>query len=166
VLARLEQIVGVESAEIDRRGELLRLRLAHPETLVVVTRTLEELGFSSDPLGEAHVSAAAVARWYGRGAVGELSREEAGVIARRVVGPFVASRALSATQGARVGDTVARALYECFVAHTLTASAVPDSLREVCARAVEMAVRPELGIEGAAELARLLREDLARPVVD
>ncbi len=166
MLARLEQIAGLESAEVDRRGELLRLRLAHPETLLTVTRTLEELGFASESLGGVDASAAAVARWYGRGAVGELSREEAAVIAGRVVGPFAAARGLSAKHGARLGDTVARALHECFVKHDLSAGAVPGSLGEVCARAVEAAVRPELGIEGAAELARLLRADLARPVTD
>ena len=129
-------------------------------------RTLEELGFAADVLAEADASAAEVVHWYGRGEVRELSREEAAVIARRVVERFAESRHVTSAGSDRLRDTVARALYECFVAHTLTASAVPDSLREVCARAVEMAVRPELGIEGAAELARLLREDLARPVVD
>lgn len=45
MLARLGTIDGVASAEMDNRGERLRLRLDRDEVLSEVRRTIEELGY-------------------------------------------------------------------------------------------------------------------------
>jgi len=74
VLARLNQEPEVEAAQVDRRGEVLRVRLRSPGALPRVTDLLVELGFA----GEVVAGAAGDLRWYGAPDVGELSREEAG----------------------------------------------------------------------------------------
>jgi hypothetical protein len=56
VLARLQEESGVELAEVDRRGELLRLRVAAPTDVRRVIDRLQELGFLGEVLPEASVN--------------------------------------------------------------------------------------------------------------
>ena len=78
MLAQLEQRADVAAAEVDRRGELLRINLRPPGTLDDIREALERMGFAAeetrDDVG---------GRWYGVSDVRELSREEGRVIAYR-----------------------------------------------------------------------------------
>ena len=78
MLARLEEQEYVKHVEVDRRGEFLRVDLQAAETVAAVVALLQELGFAAEPIAEAPDDAR---HWYRRASVGELSREEAGVIA-------------------------------------------------------------------------------------
>lgn len=158
MLARLEAIGGVALAEVDHRGELLRLRLSSDRALEDSVATLRELGYGADELAGAPV----VERWYGRDTVRELSQEEGNVIARRVVTAFARSNAIPPPTASSLEDLVARALYGYFAAHTLDSSAVPGTLRRESVSTVEAAVRDLLGADGARELAALLSADLDR----
>lgn len=158
MLARLEEIDGVALAEVDHRGELLRLRLTSEDALAGAVATLREMGYGADELS----GAAAAERWYGRDTVRELSREEGEVIARRVVSAFARARGIASSISGDLVDLVARALYACFAAHTLGARAEAGALRRACASAVEAAVRDRLGPDRARELAALLSADLGR----
>ena len=62
----------MEAAGVDRRGELIRLRLRPGGSIDAVRSALEELGFASET-----VALAAAQRWYGPSDVRELSRDEA-----------------------------------------------------------------------------------------
>ncbi len=79
---------GVVAAEVDHRGELLRLRFSGPSALDRTHATLRELGYRADELSE---PSAPEARWFGPAEVSELSHEEANLIALRVVPPFARS---------------------------------------------------------------------------
>lgn len=157
MLARLEAIDGVAVAEVDHRGELLRLRLTSDEALEDAVGTLRALGYGAEL-----TAAPAVERWYGRDTVRELSREEGDVIAKRVVSTFARSRAIDPSTGAQLVDLVARALYAYFATHTLDRAADRSALVRECVDAVEAAVRDLLGPDGARELAALLSADLIR----
>lgn len=156
MLARLEAIDGVTLAEVDHRGELLRLQLMSGQALEDAIQTLRELGYGADRSGDAP----AVARWYGRDTVRELSREEGDVIAERVMSTFARSRGIDPSTRAQLEDLVTRALYAYFAAHTLDKSAAPGTLVRECVNVVEAAVRDLLGPDGARELAALLSADL------
>ncbi len=134
---------------MDHRGELLRLGFSDPSALDRTHAALRELGYRADEVSE---PSAAGARWYGPARVGELSREEAGVIARRVVPPFARTQALSAEMTDRVRDAVARALHAGFTAHTLAAGAPPGELRASCASAVRDAITGLVGPDAADRL--------------
>ena len=148
---------GVVAAEVDHRGELLRLRLSDPSALDRVHAALRELGYRADEVSE---PSAPDARWYGPAQVSELSREEAGVIARRIVPPFARSQALSTETRDRVRDAVANALYACFTAHTLGAGAPPGELRAACSDAVRDAIADLVGPDAADRLVVELWADL------
>lgn len=158
MLARLEAIEGVELAEVDHRGELLRLRSTSDHALEDALATLRELGYGAEEIS----GAPAVERWYGRDTVRELSREEGDVIARRIVPGFARSRELARSSADQLEAAVAQALYACFAAHTLDANASPGALVHECVRAVEEAARELIGADRASELASLLSDDLDR----
>ena len=84
MLAQIEQQAGVESVEVDRRGEFLRVDARGPEDVAAVIARLHELGFAAGRTTDS----AAERQWYRHDEVGELSREEAAVIAQRVVPAF------------------------------------------------------------------------------
>lgn len=140
---------GVVAAEVDHRGQLLRLRLSDPSALDRTHAALRELGYRADDVSE---RSAPDARWYGPAQVSEQSREEAGVIARRVVPPFARSQALSSEKADQVRGAVATALHDCFTAHTLVAGAPPGELRAACSDAVHEAIRDLVGPDAADQL--------------
>ena len=159
MLARLESLEGVEHAQIDYHGELLRLGLSHDGALAPATNLLSELGYGAGVAAE--VDAAAVVDWYDIGSVGDLSRVEAGVIADRIVPPFARSRSLTADQIDRVRAAVVDALHGSFVSHALDSGPSLGAFRASCERAVEGRVRPILGTDAGAALARLLSVDMS-----
>jgi hypothetical protein len=154
VLARLEE-GGVEAAEVDRRGELLRVRLLSGSQVSEVVDALQRLGFAGEVLANEPPEVA----WYGRDSIGELSREEGHVIARRVVPPFAKSYAVDVSEHDALTEAVAEALHRCFVRNTLDANPA-GGLHDSCTRAVEDATRERLGARRAAALGRAIEADL------
>jgi len=158
VLARLEAIDGVEQAEIDHRGELLRLRVTGTAALDDARRALTELGYEASEAGATD----AELRWYGSSTVRELSREEARIIAGRVVPDFASRHGLTAADRERLSAVVAEALYACFSAHTLGAAARAGALRAACAEEVARTAAGIVGVERARDLAARIEADLSR----
>ena len=156
MLAQLEHRADVERAQVDRRGELLRIRLWADGVGSAIRDELERMGFAA----EASDASTAGARWYGLSDTGELSRDEGRVIASRVVPPFAAGHGLAHDEIARLSDRVAAALYACFVGHRDT-SLPAGGLAVPCGRAVEDAAAPLIGLARAAALGQAIEADLA-----
>lgn len=158
MLARIEDQAEVAAAEVDRQGELLRVDLQASEGLARVIEILEELGLIGGVLAENEI---ADRRWYGRDTIGELSREEAHVIAQRVVPGFVREQGLAASETEAIATLVANTLHRCFTTHVLAPSASSGALIESCTRAVEEATTEQLGPVRAAALGRAIQADLS-----
>lgn len=158
MLARLQEQDEVETAEVDRRGELVRLRLKSTSDVSGVMNLLLDLGFAGEVVGVADVG---VSDWYGLGRVGELSQEEGRVIAQRIVPSFALENGLTAGELDVVTELVATSLYACFHASTLDATVPHGALNSACGRAVSEAVRERLGPERAAALGHAIEVDLA-----
>jgi len=144
----------VESAEVDHRGELLRIRVASPTDVHRVTELLQTLGFLGEVLANASDD---VTRWYDVRGVGDLSREEADVIAQRVVPPFIRQHAPDLADSNRVRDLAASAMHQCFLTQTDSAG----TLQVSCGRAVAEATRAMLGDEKAEALGAAIESDMA-----
>jgi hypothetical protein len=155
VLAQLERRSDVETAEVDRRGELVRIRTLGDGDRTAIRNELERMGFAAEETG----NAVDVVRWYGPSAVGELSREEGTVIAARVVPLFGAENGLRWEQIDVLTTRVAAALYECFIGHQ-DAALGPGGLASPCGGAVTEATSALLGPDRAAALARAVEADL------
>lgn len=156
MLAQLEGRADVETAEVDRRGELLRIRLQANSSVSAIRDDLERMGFAAE---EPTDTSTTDARWYGVSDVGDLSRDEGRVIAERVVPPLAISHGLAHDEIAMLSDRVAAALYECFVRHRDTALP-PGGLAVPCGRAVEAATVAFIGPDRAAALGRVVEADL------
>jgi hypothetical protein len=124
-----------------------------------VVDLLSNLGFAAQVVGHADVGAAT---WYGLGSVGELSREEAKVIAQRVVPLFAQQAGLAVGEVESLKDLVATALHACFIANTLEAGAPHGALSSACGRAVEDAALPRFGRDRAVALGNAIQADLAK----
>jgi hypothetical protein len=158
VLARVEDLEGVDHAEIDYRGDLLRLSLSSDLALGLAADLLRVLGYASERATDAEVQT--VTRWYDIDSVGDLSRVEASVIAERTVPPFALARKLSPDQTDRVRGAVVDALHNCFVSTPLASGPSLGAFRLSCGRAVEESVRPIVGRASARTLGALLNADL------
>lgn len=158
MLTRLVSLDGVVMAEVDHRGELLRLSLEETADLSLARAVLRELGYGSELVDD--VARLGDTRWYGPSTVRELSREEARVIAARITPPFASARGLLPAQVGRVQDAVAQALFTCFTQHTLGPGAVPGTLRGACSSAVEEAIRDLVGPEAARHYVAAMWADL------
>lgn len=159
MLARLEEDQAVESAEVDRRGELLRVRLRSSFNVSGVVDLLMNVGFAADVVEHTDVGSAL---WYGLGTVGELSREEAKVIAQRVVPLFAQKNGVVVGDVEALVDLVASALHTWIISNTLDAAAPYGVLNSACGRAVEDAALPRLGPDRAAALGNAIAADLAK----
>ena len=112
MLAQLQQRVDVDAAGVDRKGELLRIRLRAGGSVEAIKEAQEMMGFAAETaigIGPDTV------RWFGPSEVSELSRGEADVIVSRVVPAFAATGAMSAEEIVLVTPRVADALYGCFI---------------------------------------------------
>jgi hypothetical protein len=156
VLAQLEERHDVESATVDRRGELLRIRTRAGGDVSGIHDELERMGFAA----EAAANVDPNLRWYGRSSVGELSREEGQVIAARVVPAFGAAKGLPPALIDAVGASVETALYECFIGHQ-DAALVPGGLAASCRYAVSAATSALLGPDSAAALGLAIESDMS-----
>jgi len=160
VLARVEDLVGVDHSQIDYRGDFLQLSLTDDGALVIVTDVLKRLGYASDRASDTDVET--VTTWYDRESVGDLSRVEASVIADRVLPSFVATRKLSPRQTDDLRGAVRDALHNCFASTALANGPSLAEFRLSCVRAVEDTARPIVGPASARTLAELLNADLTK----
>jgi hypothetical protein len=156
VLAQLDEREDVETAEVDRRGERLRIRTRGDVDPAGIRDDLERMGFAA----EVATDADAATRWYGVASVGELSREEGAVIASRVVPAFGAANGLGRELIDDLSTLVARALYECFVGHQ-DVLLVPSVLASSCGRAVTAATSMLIGLDRATALAQAIESDMS-----
>lgn len=156
MLARLEELDGIEQAETDVTGDLLRLALRDERAAGTAIELLVSLGYGAEP-----AAAAGDRRWYDRRSVGELSRIEAEVIAARVVSRFAAAGDVPPDGAERVRTAVAAALHECFVAEALAAGPSTGEFRRRCVERTVAALRPVMG-DDADLLGRLLDDDMRR----
>jgi len=157
VLARLLEEPGVETAESDVRGELMRVRLTDGANLDHALRLLERLGFAA-ALAEGGVGDGS---WYGVDRVGELSQAEGRIIAERVIPPFARDHGLDEGTATKLIQTVARALFECFIDRELTGTASAVAFRSDCRAAVVRVAAPIVGGDLAATLGEAVERDLA-----
>src|ERR1700694_2857863 len=102
-------------AEVDRHGTVLRLHLLDASVTDPLIARLHELGF----IGEVVPNETSARRWYGRNAVGELSAEEARVIAGRVVPKFARAHGLKSDVAVALIGAAATALHQCFITNVL-----------------------------------------------
>ena len=160
MLARVEKLEGADRAEIDYRGDFLRLSLNDDGALALIADLLKGLGYESVRATDGEVQA--VARWYDIASVGDLSRVEASVIADRIVPSFALARKLSPDQIERVRIAVVDALHHCFVSTALASGPSLGTFRLSCARAVADRVRPIVGRASARTLAELVNADLTQ----
>lgn len=149
---------GLSEAQVDHRGELLRLVVSDESVLATVRNELSALGYGAEPMDGL---VASDVRWHAFDEVRDLSREEAEIITRRVTSAFRHSRVLSTSDAIRLEHGVAEALYRCFGANELGPSDAPGTLRSVCCDAAEEAVRAIVGDDAAREYASLLAKDLS-----
>ena len=158
MLAHVQGLEGVEHAEIDYRGDLLRLSLNDDLALGLTADLLRSLGYDSARARDAEVHT--VTTWYDTDSVGDLSGVEASVIADRTVPPFALNRKLSPDESERVRSAVVSALHRCFVGTALASGPSLCAFRLSCVAAVEESVRPILGRASARTLAELVNADL------
>ena len=155
MLARLEELDGIDRAETDFGGDYLRLHLRSRGVVPAATKLLLALGYVAEP-----TDTTSITRWYGRDEVGELSRVEAGVIADRVMAKHRTIHALSDEVATALREAVVDALHRCFVTTALT-SAPSLSLRTSCTEATRAAAAPLIGADLADELAALMATDMS-----
>ncbi|HEY8825632.1 MAG TPA: hypothetical protein VIP07_12215 [Candidatus Limnocylindria bacterium] len=160
MLARLEALAGTDHAEIDYRGDLLRLSVVDERALGLAADLLKQLGYEAEGANDADVQG--VAAWYGINSVGDLSRLEAGVIADRIIPTFAQTRKLSADHASQLRAAVVDALHNCFVTHPLSSAPSLGEFRLSCLRAVEESVGPIVGAGSARTLAELLNADMSQ----
>jgi len=155
-LAQLQQREDVETARVDRRGELLRIRLRAGGSVGAVREALEMMGFAAETMDDT----AAARRWYGASEVRELSREEAEVVASRVTPAFGAAHAMTPADVALASSLAADALYRWFV-YRVDGAASGLDMASSCGRAVEAATLSLLGPDQARALGDAIEADLA-----
>ncbi|MEK7863826.1 MAG: hypothetical protein AAB295_11255 [Chloroflexota bacterium] len=155
MLARLEELEGIERAETDFAGEFLRLAVGQPSALVTAIELLAASGYGAEEVADASIE-----RWYDRGSVGELSRVEAGVIAGRVITALRRTRPLDDQTAATLRSAVVDALHRCFTQTVLGAQPSPG-LRANAVGAVRDAATTIVGDTLADELARLVEADMS-----
>jgi hypothetical protein len=154
VLARLEELDGIEHAETDFAGEFLRLVVTDASALTSATDLLVSLGYVAEP-----VTDSAVNTWYDAASVGQLSRLEAGIIADRVMRALRGSAAIDVDGAVRLRAALVDALHRCFVETTLTAR--PSArLRVSCVAAARAVAVPIVGATLADRVAALVDVDM------
>ena len=156
MLARLRQIEGVDDASVDFGGTFLRLSGRGPVQDEAIGM-LREHGYEPEPVA---IGAETPTKWYDLRSVDELSRVEADVIARRVVGKLGARVSLSADVAARLRDAVAAALRQCFTERDTRTDLEPGQFRDRCVERVTDAARSMLAPHQVAEFAATLEADL------
>ncbi len=143
---------------MDRRGELMHVRVGSAGDVSRIIDRLHEMGFAAEPIPDAEIAAQ---DWYGPDRVGELSREEAHAIAKRVVPRLAEEGHIEAGEVEGLSRTVAAALHAWFLTRDPATSGSAEVSRSACRRAVEDAARARIGNERAAVLGKAIEADLA-----
>ena len=154
MLARLEELDGIDHAETDFAGDFLRLGVTDAAALTHATDLLLSLGYVAEP-----VTDIAVNTWYDTASVGQLSRLEAGVIADRVMHALRESAAIDVDGAGRLRAALVDALHRCFVETTLTARPSAQMRMSSVAAARAIAV-PIVGATMADRVAALVDADM------
>lgn len=166
MLARLEDLPGVERAETDFAGDFLRLTLAEDAALAtavgrtpltIVVELLASLGYRAE---EVFPRAVGSGVWYDARSVGELSFVEAGVIADRVLAALAERHPLAGDVARALRAAVVEALHACFISKPLAAGASSGEFRDACVRGTVAAAVPVIGTDLADDLGRLLDADM------
>ncbi len=148
-------------AKTDHAGELVRF--IDRGQVASVRARLTELGYNSEELSGAAHSAALDRQWY---AASDLSREEAEVLASRIVLAFAREHAIDPAQAPALEQRVQGALFGCFTGIVIPSSAPSKSLPGACREAVAVAAAADglIGAGAAAELGVFVERWLARPL--
>lgn len=157
MLARLSGIAGVDSAEIDHRGELLRVRARTSAAIDRARAALTDLGYDASA---ADLSVDQQIRWYDAASVRDLSREEARIIAQRVLSGFAGARDLDSGRLDELRTAITGALFGVFASHELGVASRPGTFLSECVRAVEQAAAEIIGSDRAREISSILERDL------
>ena len=155
MLARLNAVEGIQLAEVDHSGELLRVRARTPADLDRARAALLALGYeasAADPPSQPHTD------WFDVTTVRQLSREEATIITDRVLS--LTAFGLAAEDRERLQVAVAAALYGVFATSELDSRSQPGLLRAECARAVETAAAAIVGGDRARQIAMAFERDI------
>jgi hypothetical protein len=143
----------------DHAGELLRF-VDRGQSADVRAR-LMALGYRSEELAGRTQAEALEGVWY---APSDLSREEAQVLAGKIVPAFVQEHAIDPAQAPALTQPVQGALFGCFTGIAIPSSAPSKSLPGACREAVAVAAAAHglIGAAAAADLGDFVERWLAR----
>ena len=140
----------------DHVGELVRF--ADRGQAADVRARLAEFGYDSVELSGAAQAAALKGRWY---APGDLSREEAQVVAGNITPAFARGQGIDAAQARALEERVRSALFDCFTGTAIPSAAPSLSMPRACGEAVAAAADGVVDAGVAAELGALVERRLA-----
>jgi hypothetical protein len=143
----------------DHAGELLRF-VDRGQSADVRAR-LMALGYGSEELAGGTQAKALESGWY---AASDLSREEAQVLASKIVPAFAKEHAIDPAQAPALEQRVQGALFGCFTGIAIPSSAPSKSLPGACREAVAVAAAADglVGAAAAADLGDFVERWLAR----
>lgn len=146
-------------AKTDHTGELVRF-VDRGQAADVQAR-ITQIGYASEELFGAEHTAAHDHRWF---SPTDLSREEAQVLASRIVPAFAHERAIDPLKAPALEQRVQRALFGCFTGTVVPSAAPSKSLPGACREAVAVAVAADglIGADAAAELGVFVERWLER----
>jgi len=159
VLARLEELDGVDRAEVDFAADFMRLSVRDDAAQTHALQTLNALGYGAAPVQQS----TDVARWYDRRSVGELSRVEAEVISGRVTSRYAERHEMSGELQQALRSAIATSLHASFAAIDMAAGPSPADFRRDCVARAVSATTPLIGARDSAELGAILEDDLQQP---
>lgn len=146
-------------AKTDHAGELVRF--VDRGQAARVRARLTDLGYGSEELAGAAQTIALEDEWY---APSDLSREEAQVLASKIVPAFAQEHPIDLAQAPALEQRVQGALFGCFTGIAIASSAPSKSLPGACREAVAVAAAADglIGASAAAELGVFVERWLAR----
>ena len=146
-------------AMTDHAGELVRF--ADRGQAAGVRARLMDLGYAAEQPAGAAQATALEGEWY---TPGDLSREEAHVLASKIVRAFAKEHAIDPAQTPALERRIQGALFGCFTGIAIPSSAPSTSLPGVCREAVAVAAAAGglIGPGAAAELGLFVERWLAR----
>lgn len=155
MLARLEQLPGVERPEVDGSGAFLRATIEPPADADELRAALAGLGYASDPASDADADDL---RWYDTRTARQISRTQAEVLAAEVIAPFAQAHGLAPGTTSQLMAVARERLYEAFTGHDLGPGTAPAEFMRWPLEAIVADARELL----PAPLADELREHLTR----
>jgi len=146
-------------AKTDHSGQLVRF--VDRGQAAGVRARLIDLGYGGEELAGAAQATALDREWYG---ASDLSREEAEVLASKIVPAFAEEHTIDPAQASALEQRVQGALFGCFTGIAIPSSAPSKSLPGACGEAVAVAAAADglIGADAAAELGAFVELWLAR----